>query len=69
MQKQTTYKELYDPFSHYVRGVLWRDEEKFTFTAYRTPYLVLNEKTWRTEKAFDADYRKLVERKYSYLDF
>ena len=65
MHKQNTHKELYDPFSHYTRGVLYFDENRFTFTAYRMPYLALDKKTWKTERAFTADYNRLIARKYS----
>jgi hypothetical protein len=65
MQKHTPYKELYDPCAHYVRGVLCFDKDKFTFTAYRTPYLTLNEKTWDSEQAFTEEYRQLIESRFS----
>lgn len=65
MQKQSTHKELYDPFAHYSRGVLSFDEERYTFTAYRTPYQALDKKTWKTERAFTADYNRMIARKYS----
>jgi hypothetical protein len=65
MHKQTVYKEMHDPFSHYTRGVLCRDKKKFTFVAYRVPYLDLDKKTWKTEREFDADYRRLINRKYA----
>jgi len=65
MQKLTAHKELYDPFGHYIRGVLFFDEENFTFTAYRVPYQELDLKTWETEQDFTADYRQLITRKYS----
>lgn len=68
MHKQTTYKELYDPFSHYTRGILCFDKKRFTFVAYRVPYLVLDKKSWKTEGEFDADYRSLVNRKYAQSD-
>lgn len=63
--RQTAHKELYDPFTHYSRGMLYFDKEKFTFVAYRTPYLELNRKTWKTEHAFTADYQRMITRKYS----
>lgn len=66
MQKHTTHKELYDPFTHYTRGVLLFDEEKYTFVAYRVPYKELNEKSWNSEQAFTADYQQLIARKYSF---
>jgi hypothetical protein len=65
MQKHTTHREMYDPFAHYIRGVLFFNEETFTFKAHRVPYLELNEKTWETEQAFIDDYSKLIARKYS----
>lgn len=65
MHKQTIHKELYDPFAHYTRGVLLFDQETFKFVAYRMPYIELDNKTWKTEQAFSAEYNKLVERKYS----
>jgi hypothetical protein len=65
MHKQNAHKELYDPFAHYTRGILYFDEEMFTFIAYRMPYLELDKKTWKTEQAFTADYQRLVARKYS----
>ena len=65
MHKQTALKELYDPFAHYTRGVLYFDEERYTFTAYRTPYQALDKKTWKTERAFTADYNRLIASKYS----
>ena len=65
MRKQTLHKELHDPFHHYVRGILFFDGEKFTFTAHRAPYLKLNKETWETEQVFMADYRRLIARKYS----
>lgn len=64
MHKQTTHKELYDPFSHYTRGVLHFDDEKFTFTAYRMPYRELDDRTWNSERAFKADYNRMISRKY-----
>jgi hypothetical protein len=64
MHKLTPHKELYDPFYHYTRGVLYFDEERYTFTAYRMPYKELDDKSWRTEQAFKADYRQLIDRKY-----
>jgi len=65
MHKQTPHKELYDPITHYSRGVLYFDEATYTFTAYRVPYLELDTKTWRTEQAFTADYRRMIARKYN----
>jgi hypothetical protein len=65
MHKQTTHKELSDPFAHYTRGVLYFDAEMFTFIAHRMPYLDLNKKTWKTEQAFTADYQRIVARKYT----
>ena len=67
MHNSSSHKELYDPLYHYARGVLCFDEEQFTFTAYRVPYLELDHKSWKTEKAFKADYRRLIEKKYSPL--
>ena len=64
MGKQIAYKEIYDPLFHYSRGVLFFDKKKFTFVAYRMPYLDLDNKTWKTEKEFEADYRRMVNRKY-----
>ena len=65
MHKQTAHKEFFDPFSHYSRGVLYFDEETFTFTAYRMPYQELDKKSWKTEQAFTDDYNRLIARKYS----
>lgn len=65
MHKHTALKNLYDPFAHYTRGVLYFDEETYTFTAYRTPYQELNKKTWKSEQAFTADYNRVIARKYS----
>ena len=65
MHKHTTYKKLYDPFSHYTRGILFLDDEIFTFRAYRMPYLELDRKTWKTEQDFSADYQQMIARKYS----
>lgn len=65
MHTQTPHMELYDPFSHYTRGVLYFEDETFTFTAYRVPYQELEKKTWKSERAFTADYRRMVARKYS----
>ncbi len=65
MHKNTALKNLYDPFAHYTRGVLYFDEETYTFTAYRTPYLELDKKTWKSEQAFTADYNRVIARKYS----
>ena len=64
MHKLTPHKELYDPFYHYTRGVLYFDEERYTFTAYRMPYKELDDKSWQTEQALKADYRQLIDRKY-----
>lgn len=65
MHKQTPHKELHDPFSHYTRGVLYCDKEKYTFIAYRMPYQELDDKTWSSERAFNADYQKMIARKYA----
>ena len=65
MHKHTTHKELRDPFAHYTRGVLHFDDEAFTFTAYRVPYKELDDKKWKSERAFTADYRRMVARKYT----
>jgi len=65
MHKQIPHKEFYDPFAHYIRGVLFLEEDTFTFTAYRMPYLELDGKTWQTEQAFTNDYHQLIARKYS----
>ena len=65
MHKDHTHKELYDPFTHYARGMLRFDDDRFTFIAYRVPYVGLNEKTWKTEQAFNADYQAMVARKYA----
>ena len=65
MHKQTTYKEMYDPVFHYTRGILRFDKDRFTFVAYRMPYQGLDKKTWKTEREFAADYRRMVNRKYS----
>jgi len=65
MHKHIIYKELFDPFSHYSRGVLRFDKKRFTFVAYRLPYQGLDRKSWKTEQEFDADYRRVVESKYS----
>ncbi len=64
MHKSAPYKEICDPFYHYTRGVLYYDEERFSFTAHRMPYQELNSKTWETEQAFAEDYRKMVAKKY-----
>jgi len=64
MHKQTIHKELHDPFAHYTRGVLVFDKERFTFIAYRVPYMELNKKSWKTEQEFTDDYRRLIARKY-----
>lgn len=68
MHKQITYKEMYDPVFHYTRGVLRFDKDRFTFVAYRMPYQGLDKKTWKTEREFAADYRRMVNRKYSISD-
>lgn len=65
MHTQTIHKELYDPFTHYTRGVLLFDQETFKFVAYRMPYVELDKKTWQTEQAFTADYQRVVEKKYA----
>lgn len=65
MQKHTIHKEIYDPFAHYTRGVLMFDEEKYTFVAHRVPYMELNKKSWKSEKAFTADYRRMIARKFA----
>ena len=65
MHKPSPHKELHDPYYHYTRGVLYFDEDHFTFTAYRVPYQGLDNKSWETEQAFKADYRRAVERKYA----
>jgi len=65
MHKPSPLKEMYDPYYHYTRGVLYYDENHFTFTAYRMPYLELDSKSWETEKAFKADYRRVVNKKYA----
>ena len=64
MHKQTHHKELYDPLFHYSRGILYFDEETYTFTAHRMPYLDLDKKSWKTEQAFTADYQRMIARKY-----
>jgi hypothetical protein len=65
MHKAVTHKELQDPFvAHYTRGVLLYDDEKFTFIAYRMPYQDLNDKSWKSEQAFTADYRRMIAKKY-----
>ncbi len=64
MHKPTPHKELQDPFYHYTRGVLYFDEEHFTFTAYRMPYQELNDKSWTTEREFQADYLRLIEKRF-----
>ena len=66
MQKQTIHKEIYDPFAHYTRGILFFDRDRYTFTAHRMPYVDLNDRTWKTEQAFNADYQRLIDRKYSF---
>jgi hypothetical protein len=65
MHKPSPHKEMYDPYYHYTRGVLYYDEDHFTFTAYRLPYLELDSKSWETEQEFKADYQRVVEKKYS----
>ena len=65
MQKRIAHKDLHDPFAHYLRGILYFDGEKFTFTAHREPYRKLNKKTWESERAFVADHQRLIARKYS----
>ena len=62
--KHTPHKEFYDPFAHYIRGVLSFDDESFTFVAYRMPYVELNDKKWDTEQAFLNDYRRMIAKKY-----
>ena len=57
-------KEIYDPVFHYVRGILHYENHAYHFTAYRQPYIELNEKSWRSIKSFRADYQKVVIRKY-----
>ena len=64
MHKEVAHKELCDPFAHYTRGVLYLDEDRFTFIAYRKPYEELDRKTWKTEQAFRVDYRRMILRKY-----
>ena len=59
MHKLSPHRELYDPLYHYTRGVLYFDEKEFTFTAYRMPYVALDKKSWKTEKAFAADWFSL----------
>ena len=68
MQKQIPHKEMYDPFAHYIRGVLFFDKNSYSFVAHRMPYLELNEKTWKTEQEFIADYNQLIARKYAVLN-
>ena len=68
MHKPALYKEICDPFYHYTRGVLYFDEKRFRFTAYRLPYQELDSKTWKTEKEFTEDYRRMVARKYSIIE-
>ena len=65
MHKLGPQREFYDPYYHYSRGVLRFDEKQFTFTAYRVPYQELDDKSWKTERAFKADYRRLIEKKYT----
>lgn len=65
MHKQTEHKEFYDPFAHYIRGVLSFDDDNYTFVAYRMPYKELDNRTWESEQAFTADYQRLIARKYS----
>ena len=64
MHKSVLHKDLQDPFAHYTRGVLSYDEGQFTFIAYRLPYQGLNDRTWKSERAFTADYRRMVAKKY-----
>ena len=64
MMDKTEQKKLYDPFAHYVRGVLSFDKKTFRFTAYRMPYIELDKKTWKTEQAFRDDYQQTIARKY-----
>ena len=66
MHNLAPHKELHDPFAHYTRGVLYLEEDKFTFVAYRMPYQELDRKTWKTEHAFTADYQQLIARKYGF---
>ena len=68
MHKQTIHKELHDPFAHYTRGILLFDQETFKFVAYRMPYVELDNKTWKTEQAFRADYQRVVDKKYAMRD-
>ena len=65
MHKPSPHKEFFDPHYHYTRGVLYYDEDHFTFTAYRLPYLELDSKSWETEQEFKADYQRVVEKKYT----
>ena len=65
MQEQVPHKEIHDPFAHYTRGVLFFSNNRFTFVAYRVPYMELNDRTWKTEQDFLADYHALVARKYT----
>lgn len=65
MHKAVPHKEMFDPHYHYSRGVLYFDEDHFTFIAYRMPYQELDSKSWDTEQAFKADYRRVIERKYT----
>jgi len=68
MHQQTAHKELYDPFAHYARGALFFDQKTFKFVAYRMPYVELDNKTWKTEQAFRADYQRVVDKKYAMRD-
>ena len=65
MQEQVPHKEIHDPFAHYTRGVLFYSNDRFTFVAYRVPYMELNDRSWKTEQDFLADYHELVARKYA----
>ena len=65
MHKPSPHREFYDPLYHYTRGVLYFDEEEFTFTAYRVPYQALDNNSWKTEQAFAEDYRRMIQKKYS----
>jgi len=67
MQSQTPHKEMYDPFAHYIRGVLFFEKKKnrFRFIAHRVPYMELNGKSWDSEQAFIRDYNQLIAKKYS----
>lgn len=65
MHERTIHKELHDPFAHYLRGVLLSDGDTFTFIAHRQPYSGLDSMSWTTEQAFMADYRRMIDQKYS----